>query len=58
MVDTHAMTLRLPGNVHEALRNAAFVRRQSMTAITTQALREHLANFIVESADDAETEVS
>lgn len=52
MVDTVAMTLRLPQNVHEALRNAAFVRRQSMTAVATQAIREHLATFIVETDED------
>lgn len=51
MVETHAMTLRLPENVYEALRNAAYVRRQPMTAIVTEALREHLTSFIVEPAE-------
>lgn len=51
MVETHAMTLRLPENVYEALRNAAFVRRQPMTTVVTQALREHLATFIVEPGE-------
>jgi predicted transcriptional regulator len=52
MVETHAMTLRLPENVYEALRNAAFVRRQPMTTIVTEALREHLASFIVEATEE------
>lgn len=51
MVATQALTIRLPESVHEALRNAAFVRRQSMTAIVTEALREHIPTFIVDPSE-------
>lgn len=37
------MTIRLPGDVYEQLRRAAFDRREPMNAIVAAAVREHLS---------------
>jgi hypothetical protein len=42
MTDTQAITVRLPGDVYEALRREAFERRTSQTAIITEAVQERL----------------
>jgi predicted transcriptional regulator len=42
VADSRAMTIRLPDAVYELLRREAFERRIPMTAIITDALREHL----------------
>jgi hypothetical protein len=45
MVDSHAMTIRLPGPVYEALRREAFDRRVPMTEIITEALQAHMDDY-------------
>jgi len=42
-MDTHAMTIRLPEDVYEDLRLAAFEDRTSQTAIIAEAVEKHLA---------------
>jgi len=42
MVDTQAMTLRLPADIYEQLRRIAFDRKTSMNALITGAVTEWL----------------
>ena len=53
MDETHAMTLRLPDDVYERLRMAAFKRRTSQTAIIREALEVRLAEIEAQDARDA-----
>jgi hypothetical protein len=39
MVDTQAVTVRLPGNIHDALRRESYETRQSMNEIIIDSLR-------------------
>jgi len=41
-LESHQMTVRLPGPVYEKLRREAFERRVAMNEIIAEALREHL----------------
>jgi predicted HicB family RNase H-like nuclease len=41
-----AMTLRLPDEVHEALRREAFESRRSMNAVVIEALDEYWWNVL------------
>lgn len=45
MADTQAMTVRLPADIYEKLRQVAFERRAAMNAIVTDAVTEWLRTY-------------